>query len=246
MKFLEKIWTSDLSITGTENPVGDQALLEIKTVIDTIEELFPSKHGRYVDRGKSVMRLCETVVKTDGSGLLSYVDLLEFVNYTSPQDFTGLMKGLAIQAISDVLLKGGEKSFTISFGSDVMTVNRPVTLVSKYNPKFKIELGNGCAFTSGNDVMERGNHVKVYEENPYVVIHLIDDTGFRPVFCDFAATHIYSKLSLVKKWPFLKVIGMRADGRAELLCDGIVSKEEGIVSSDETKNDTETEEVKDA
>jgi len=228
MKYLEKIWTSELFISGVEDAVFDEQLrTEIHQSLDIIEKSFPSKHGKYIDQGKSIKQLCEIVMKVDGNlHLFTVADLMDFVNYAVPQDFTALMKGFAIQSISDLLLKRDQKSFTISFGTDIMTVNRPITLVSKYNPKFTIGLNNGCAFTSGNDDDVRGQHIKLSETNPYVVIHLIDDTGFRPIFCDYASTQIYSHLSEMKRWPHLKVIGMRPDGRAELLCDGNVPKPE--------------------
>jgi hypothetical protein len=241
MKYLEKIWTSDLSITVEDDAsITEEIVGLIRQSIDMIEGLFPSKHGKFHEQKSSVLQLCKTLVDIDKSGKFTAEELLDFVNYAVPQDFTGVMKGVAIQSIADHLLSHGIEKFTISFGSDVMTIGKPVTLVSKYNPKLRINLQYGCAFTSGNDDAERGPHIKVYDTNPYVVVHVIDDRGFHPVFCDYAATYIYSHLKEAQRWPELKVIGVTQKGETHLLCEGIAPKEpepEPEVEEEKTEED---------
>jgi hypothetical protein len=227
MKILEKIWTSDLHIScDDESIIDDELVAEVSRSIAWIEKLLPSKHGGFSPtKDRSVKQLCEMVVGLDGSKKFTIDDLLDFVNYDVPQDFTGVMKGIAIQMITNALVSKKAKSFTISFGSDIMTVNRPVTLVSKYDPKLRITIENGCAFTSGNDDFERGQHIKMYDSNPFNVVHVIDDTEYKPVFCDFAATWLYSHVSQAQRWPHLKVIGVQS-GSSSLLCDGNVPIED--------------------
>jgi hypothetical protein len=221
MKFMDKFWTSDISISLDEDLPEGNFVEHVRESINAVEKTFPSRHGRFDYSKSNIVELCERIVTIDGSGRLLPEDILKFVNYSSPQDFTGLMKGIVLKAISKYLIDGGIKKFSVSFGGDIVTFNRRVTLLSKYCDQLRINVSNGCVFTSGNHPDERGPHIRVFEDNPYVAIHIIDDQGFFPVFCDFAATQIYSRISEACRWPNIQVLGVTSNGTTKLLCEGI-------------------------
>jgi hypothetical protein len=64
----------------------------------------------------------------------------------------------------------------------------------------------------------------MFDDNPFSAIHIVDDKEYRPIFCDYAATYVYSHLSQKALWPHLKIIGVTKAGGIDLLCDGNVQE----------------------
>jgi nucleoside 2-deoxyribosyltransferase len=84
-------------------------------------------------------------------------------------DPTCLMKGLAIDWISDALRLDGIDKFIINFGGDVYGYNVK-SIVSIENTNFNIELnGHWSVFTSGN-TQKRGNHIVGGNEHEFVTV----------------------------------------------------------------------------
>jgi hypothetical protein len=189
-----EIWTSSLNIRITidDEDVYDLIKQEILDRIDLIESIFPTIHGNHKDYF-SIMDICKFIDPED------FLDVLEFAQYRGrgeDPDFTGLMKGLAIREISQILQKYKFDHYTIDFGRDIMTVNRQIHLKEAHS-KLGIELTNGCAFTSGNWDSERGNHITVEKPHDFLTISVISQE-FNPVYCDMMATKIFSNPDYAK------------------------------------------------
>lgn len=228
----EEVWTSRLIVNINRATVSDDidGLQDtydgIKDDLKSIEECFPCIYGVESDNKKSVNKICIAINKIDDR--IGIPELNEFAYWrglNEQPDFTGIMKGCAIfwihERIKLIEQKGwnGARSYTISFGDDVMTVNRPCEFTPSIQTKKKIlyKTREGCCFSSGNVGWKRGDHIKVNNKHDFAQITVMTNR-IDPMYCDYWATRIYSNISLAEYFDG-RVIGIRYDQSHEILKD---------------------------
>ena len=179
MNYVGNHWTSDLIIQSDVD-------LDIKSEITFIENNYISSNR---DHKINVIsnELIESMVKSR-VGSQNYE---EFINYRGDDilDATGLIKGLAIDLISQKLKSLGSRYHTISFGGDILVYNNPTRV--KVSDKFYINLSNGCVFTSNNKLRE--GHIITSAESAGVEYDSVTVIGRDPIKCDMIATSSYAK-----------------------------------------------------
>jgi nucleoside 2-deoxyribosyltransferase len=137
-----KAWTSELTI-NTSCRLSNTDIQYINTVLSNLENIW----------NKSM--------KIDDSDN-SYAVLKKYLSYGKGDDITCMMKGLAIDIISEYLSESNE-SYLINFGGDIYAHNVN-TKVKIRESKFYLDMsGDWSVFTSGNLDSNRGKHIVRYD-----------------------------------------------------------------------------------
>jgi hypothetical protein len=200
MTIIKEYWTSKFNLYAKGIPVSkrDQVKMEIDRLLNYIEYEFSSFRS-------------DSMVSKYNSGELNNSNLLnwdyicskddtlrsmiyKFASYKHDDtlDFTGILKGLALEKIKDKLIEFGAISYLVDFGGDIIGHNIKSNI--KVNDNFNIlKSGDFSIFTSGN-TEKRGDHIILKDKHDYSTVTIVMNK-INPLLADYYATSIYSDTS---------------------------------------------------
>jgi nucleoside 2-deoxyribosyltransferase len=174
-------WTSDLCISSNVSFELDK-VIEILNDLEASFSKFNELTEYDFDR---LLELCDNDTNL-------YTKILQFAEYVEgTYDFTGVLKGIAINEIDKYLRSINSEIHYIDFGGDILAHNCPVKI--KASDKVFIESDaedRFVCFTSGN-TDKRGNHI-ICKCNPIGdTVTYIEHNG-NPIIADMRATKGYA------------------------------------------------------
>jgi len=181
--YKETFWTSDLEIL-TISKLPETIKIKIKKELNRLED----EYSNFKNTKFTIERFYNKELKPFTR--LTLPEVITFSRYNTKSekpDVTGLMKGLAIQRIKDIILMDNQVSseFAISFGKDILVHGFPINL-----KEFNVSFPCGCVFTSENGTKRRGNHVHTKYKHKIKRVTVISPFAVYTIDADYWATRI--------------------------------------------------------
>ena len=186
MRYRRELFTSELIIVS--NPISgiDSIINELSDRITPYSKFSDNNVLRDMDMVNDFID--EITDSTDTPRDL----IVNFINYSSVIDFTGLLKGYFIHLLDKELSSSGK--YLINFGGDILARNSPtVKVMNRDQVGLPIILsGDFICFTSGNNY-KRGNHIVSKDGSFNKLSSTVVTKIMNPVLADIVSTRSVSE-----------------------------------------------------